>query len=91
MVTSVLIIKSKSCIKLFAQTIKLRAQFSDHTIKNFQLDNASEFTYQSFDNYCMSIGISVEHLVAHVHTIKWFIIIIYRMFAINCSATTYES
>ena len=54
--------------KLLAQITKLRAQFSNYTIKNIRLDNACEFTFQTFDNYCMSIGISVEHPVAHVHT-----------------------
>ena len=33
-----------------------------------RLDNAGEFTSQAFDDYCMSIGIKVEHPVAHVHT-----------------------
>ncbi|XP_076925963.1 uncharacterized protein LOC143588946 [Bidens hawaiensis] len=32
------------------------------------MDNAGEFTSQTFNDYCMSIGISVEHPVAHVHT-----------------------
>jgi hypothetical protein len=27
-----------------------------------------EFTCQLFYDYCMSIGINVEHLVAHTHT-----------------------
>ncbi|CAM8902104.1 unnamed protein product [Rhodiola kirilowii] len=54
--------------KLLAQIIKLRAQFPDHTIKKIRLDNAGEFTSQTFDDYCMSVGITVEHPVAHVHT-----------------------
>lgn len=54
--------------KLLAQIIKLRAQFPDHTIKRIRLDNAGEFTSQTFNDYCMSIGIVVEHPVAHVHT-----------------------
>ncbi|RYE23962.1 MAG: hypothetical protein EOP45_06335 [Sphingobacteriaceae bacterium] len=54
--------------KLLAQIIKLRAQFPDHTIKKIRLDNAGEFTSQTFDDYCMSVGIDVEHHVAHVHT-----------------------
>ena len=33
-----------------------------------RLDNAGEFTSQAFNNYCISTGIIVEHLVAHVHT-----------------------
>nr|GEY57670.1 retrovirus-related Pol polyprotein from transposon TNT 1-94 [Tanacetum cinerariifolium] len=40
----------------------------DFPIKTIHLDNASEFTSHTFNDYCMSIGISVEHSVAHVHT-----------------------
>jgi hypothetical protein len=46
----------------------LRAIFSDYQIKSIQLDNAEEFTSNSFNDYCMSIGIKVEHPVVHVHT-----------------------
>ena len=51
-----------------AQIIQLRAQFSDYTIKTVRLDNAGEFTSHVFNDYYMSIGINVEHLIAHVHT-----------------------
>ena len=54
--------------RLFAQIIRLRAQFPDYNIKKIRLDNAGEFTSQSFKDYCMSIGIEVEHSVAHTHT-----------------------
>ena len=54
--------------KFLAQIIKLRAHFPDYAIKRVRLDNAGEFTSQSFNDYCMSVGIVVEHLVAHVHT-----------------------
>jgi transposase InsO family protein len=54
--------------RLLAQIIRLRAQFPDYPIKKIRLDNASEFTSKAFDDYCMSIGIDVEHLVAHTHT-----------------------
>ncbi|GJZ24929.1 retrovirus-related pol polyprotein from transposon TNT 1-94 [Tanacetum coccineum] len=37
-------------------------------VKRVRLDNAGEFTSHAFNDYCMSIGIIVEHLVAHVHT-----------------------
>ena len=50
--------------KLLAQIIRLRAQFLDYTIKKIRLDNAGEFMSQTFNDFCMSIGISVEHLVA---------------------------
>ena len=48
--------------------IKLRAHFPDYPIKKIRLDNAGEFTSHAFNEYCMSIGIEVEHPVAHVHT-----------------------
>ena len=54
--------------RLLAQLIKLRAHFPDYPIKTIHLDNAGEFTSQAFDTFCMSIGVSVEHPVAHVHT-----------------------
>ena len=54
--------------RFLAQIIKLRAHFSDYPIKTIRLDNAGEFTSQTFNNFCMSIGINVEHSVAHVHT-----------------------
>ena len=54
--------------KLLAQIINLRAHFSDYPIKTIRLDNDGEFISQTFNNFCMSIGINVEHSVAHVHT-----------------------
>ena len=53
---------------MLAQIIRLRAQFPDNAIKTIRLDNPGEFTSQAFNDYCMSIGINVEHPVAHVHT-----------------------
>ena len=47
---------------------KLRAQFPDCPIKIIRLDNASEFTSQSLNDYCMSIGINIEYPVSRVHT-----------------------
>ncbi|KAM1025235.1 hypothetical protein ACFX2C_038430 [Malus domestica] len=49
--------------KLLAQIIKLRAHHLDYPIKSIRLDNAGEFMSQTFDDYCMSVGIDVEHLV----------------------------
>ena len=54
--------------RLFAQIIRLRAQFPNYPIKTIRLDNASEFTSQTFIDYCMSLGINIEHHVAHTHT-----------------------
>ena len=53
--------------KLLAQIIRLRTQFPDHTIKRIRLHNAGEFTSRTFNDYCMSIKIIVEHPVTHVH------------------------
>ncbi|KAM1768502.1 hypothetical protein ACFX12_046463 [Malus domestica] len=55
-------------VRLLTQIIKLRAQFPDYPIKSIRLDNAGEFTSQIFDDYCMTLGIDVEHYVPHVHT-----------------------
>ena len=54
--------------KLLAEIIKLRAHHPDYPIKSIRLDNAGEFTSKTFDDYCMSIGIEVEHPVPHVHS-----------------------
>ena len=54
--------------RLLAQIIKLRAQFPDYPIKSIRMDNAGEFTSKSFDAYCASLGIEIEHPVAYVHT-----------------------
>ncbi|KAM1763928.1 hypothetical protein ACFX11_003226 [Malus domestica] len=54
--------------KLLAQVIKLMAHHPDYPIKSIRLDNAGEFTSKTFDDYCISVGIKVEHHVPHVHT-----------------------
>ena len=54
--------------RLFAQMIKLRAQFPDCPIKTIRVDNVGEFTSQTFTDYCMLVGINIEHHVAHIHT-----------------------
>nr|GEV63751.1 retrovirus-related Pol polyprotein from transposon TNT 1-94 [Tanacetum cinerariifolium] len=37
-------------------------------VKRVRLDKVGEFTSLAFNDYCMSVGIVVEHPVAHVHT-----------------------
>ena len=54
--------------RLLAQIIKFRAQFPDYPIKSIRLDNAGEFTSQTFTNYYMSVGINIEDHVAHTNT-----------------------
>ena len=54
--------------RLLAQTIRLWAQFSDYPIRKIRLDNAGEFISQALIDYCMSIGIDIEHPVVHTYT-----------------------
>ena len=55
-------------VRLVAQMIQLRVKFLDYPIKTIKLDNIDDFTSQTLNDYCMFIGINVEHLVAHNHT-----------------------
>ena len=54
--------------KLLAQIIRLRTHFPNNQINFIRLDNAAEFSSQSFNEYCLAIGIKVQHSVDHVHT-----------------------
>ncbi|GJU24120.1 copia protein [Tanacetum coccineum] len=65
---SLLSTRNVALAKFLAQIIKLRAHFLDYTVKRVRLDNAGEFTSHAFNDYCMSVGIVVEHSLAHVHT-----------------------
>ena len=60
--------KNVAFARLLAHMIKLPAQFPDYLIKVIRLDNASEFTSQTFTDYCMSVRINIEHPIAHTHT-----------------------
>ena len=40
----------------------------DYPIEKIRLDNTGDSTYhQTFHDYCMSIEMDIEHLIAHVH------------------------
>ena len=41
-------------------------------LNQYAFDNAGEFTSKTFDEYCKSVGIDVEHPVPHVHTQNGF-------------------
>lgn len=60
--------RNQAFARLLAQIIRLRAHFPDFPLKTIRLDNAGEFTSQAFNEYCMAMGVRVEHPVAHVHT-----------------------
>ena len=65
----VCILSSRNVVfaRLLAQIIRLITRFPNHPIKTSRLDNAGEFSFQAFLDYCMSIGIDVQLLVVHVH------------------------
>ena len=54
--------------RLLTQMIRSRVQFSDYPIKTVRLDNVGEFTSQTFIDYCMLVGINIEHPFTHTHT-----------------------
>ena len=63
-----LIISQPGVCKIIGTNDTIKSAISDYPINTIRLDNASEFTSQAFDAYCVSVGIKVEHPVAHVHT-----------------------
>jgi transposase InsO family protein len=48
--------------------IKLKTNFLEHQITTIRMDNAAEFTSHAFNDYCMALGIQVQHSVPYVHT-----------------------
>jgi transposase InsO family protein len=54
--------------KIMAQLIKLKAYYPEHRIKSIRMDNAAEFSSHAFDDYCMALGIQVQHSVPYVYT-----------------------
>ena len=48
--------------------IILQTQFLYYLIKTIRLDNVSDFTSQTFIDYCMSVEINIEHPITHTHT-----------------------
>jgi hypothetical protein len=65
---SLLSTRNVAFARLLAQIIRLHAQFPNFPIKKICLDNATKYTSQAFNDYCMSIGIDVEYPIAHTHT-----------------------
>ena len=55
--------------QLFAKLlVQLKAHFLDNLIKKICFDNTGEITCHAFHEYCISMGIEIEHLIVHVHT-----------------------
>ena len=53
--------RNNAFVKFIATFIRLRAQFPDYPIKSIPMDNVSDFTSKAFDDYCITLGIKVEH------------------------------
>ena len=69
MITCYTIVHKKTLLLLNSRPDhEIVAHHSDYPIKSIRLDNAGEFTSKSFDDYCISLGIDVEHTVSYVHT-----------------------
>ena len=81
--------------EIMAQLIKLKAYYPEHWIQSIRMDNAAEFSSRVFNDYCMALGIQVQHSVPYVHTqnglaeslIKW-IKLIARPLLMNCKLPT---
>ena len=65
---SLLLTRNHAFAKIMAQLIKLKAHYPKHRIQSIQMENAAEFTSCAFNDYCMALGIKVQHFVPYVHT-----------------------
>ena len=54
--------------KIMPQLIKLKAHYPKHRIQSIRMDNAAEFSSRTFNNYCLALGIQVQHYVPYVYT-----------------------
>jgi transposase InsO family protein len=63
-----LVTRNHAFAKIIAQVIKLKAQYPEHQIQSIRMDNAAEFSSRTFNDYCMALGIQVQHSVPYVHT-----------------------
>jgi hypothetical protein len=50
------------------QIIRLKANYSEYRLQYVILDNAAEFFLRTFNDYCMTQEIKVQHSVPYVHT-----------------------
>jgi hypothetical protein len=55
-------------MKFMTQVIRLKVNYPEHRIKSIRMDNAMEFSSRTFNDYCMTQGIEVQHFVPYVHT-----------------------
>jgi hypothetical protein len=81
--------------KIMREVIKLQAHYPESRIKSIRMDNAAEFSSRAFNDYCMALGIEVQHSVPYVHTQNGLaeslikrIKLIARPLLMNCSLPT---
>ena len=81
--------------KIMSQIIKLKAHYPEHRIQSIRMDNAAEFSSHAFNDYCMALGIQVQHSVPYVHTQNGLaeslikrIKLVARPLLMNCSLPT---
>jgi transposase InsO family protein len=65
---SLLSTRNHTFAKIMAQLIKLKAHYPEHRIQSIQMDNAANFSSRAFNDYCMTLGIQVQHSILYVHT-----------------------
>ena len=64
---SLLSTRNHAFAKIIAQLIKLKAHYPKHRIQSIRMDNAAEFSSCAFNDYCMALGIQVQHFVPYIH------------------------
>jgi transposase InsO family protein len=92
---SLLSTRNHAFAKITAQLIKLKAYYPEHRIQSIRMDNAAEFSSRTFNDYCMALGIQIQHSVPYVHTQNGLaeslikrIKLIARPILINCKLPT---
>jgi hypothetical protein len=69
MVSRVSFVDTKPCFRQNnGSNIKFKAHFPKHWIESIRMDNAVEFSSCAFNDYCMALGVQVQHSVPYVHT-----------------------
>jgi hypothetical protein len=53
---------------IMSQIIKLKEIFLEHRTQTICMDNVAKFSYHAFNDYCVALGIEVQHFVPYVHT-----------------------
>jgi hypothetical protein len=65
---SLLLTRNHAFAKIIAQVIKLKVRHPEHQIQSIRMDSAAKFSSRAFNDYCMALGIQVQHSVPYVHT-----------------------